>query len=291
MKLTGVVVGFAVLLAAGRANAWCQETTCNDPDASTCPRNDNGCKTTGAGRAWRTLPIVFRFTTMHPATILREDARAAIRAAFYRWSDTLCGANQERTSLRFSEGEELTTEKPLVANSHGVEPFGIYFRDNAWPYVGTADSTLAQTNVDFIKDKGWFTYADIEINTGISKFTTTDDGDGNDLQAVITHEVGHYIGLDHSKVADSIMVPAYCQDLDARCGKGVVAARRLANDDIDAVCTLYPPGRVNETTTAAAEQAGTQGGCAMSPRRDDAWIPLLGLGVALGVIARKRLRR
>ena len=147
MKLAGGVLGIALLMAAGDANAWCQETTCNDPDAGACPRNDNGCKTTGAGRAWQKLPIVFRFTTTHPATILREDARAAIRAAFYRWSDTLCGADQQRTSLRFSEGEELATDKPLVAGSHGTEPFGIYFRDGDWPYAGKADSTLAQTNV------------------------------------------------------------------------------------------------------------------------------------------------
>jgi len=145
--------------------------------------------------------------------------------------------------------------------------------------------------VDFVRDKGWFLYADIEINTGSSKFTTTDDGTGNDLQAVITHEVGHYIGLDHSKVVDSIMVSNYCQDPEARCGKGVVAARRLANDDIDAVCTLYPPGRVNETTTAAAEQAGTQGGCATSRRDAEAWIPFAGLAVGLLAMGRKRLRR
>lgn len=145
--------------------------------------------------------------------------------------------------------------------------------------------------MDFVRDKGWFLYADIEINTGSSKFTTTDDGTGNDLQAVITHEVGHYIGLDHSKVVDSIMVSNYCQDPEARCGKGVVAARRLANDDIDAVCTLYPPRPVGETTTAAADEAGTQGGCAASPSRGGAWVPLAGLAVAVAALTRKRLRR
>lgn len=45
-----------------------------------------------------------------------------------------------------------------------------------------------------------------------------------------------------------------------------------------------PPGRANDTTTAAAEQARTQGGCVASATRGraDASIPLLGLTVALG---------
>ena len=76
--------------------------------------------------------------------------------------------------------------------------WGIYFRDLGWPYAGKEDGTLAQTNTSFRVKSGLVEYADIEINSGSTRFSVSDTDDGVDLQAVLTHEVGHYIGLAHS---------------------------------------------------------------------------------------------
>jgi MYXO-CTERM domain-containing protein len=284
--LKALVLG-ATLLSASSAHGFCRTTTCKSENGVPCPTDEAGCQTTGAPLRWRKLPITFRFSAARPGQLVREEARAAIRAAFYRWSDTLCGADQRRTALRFVEGEDILEVKPLIANSRASEPFGIYFRDTGWPYEGKEDQTLAQTNNIFGKDSGFIEYADMEINTGntgLQQFSTKEDEPGTDLQAVMTHEAGHYIGLAHSKEPASIMVASYCNAKDGRCDKGKVAARRLSQDDIDAVCTLYPP----DYTDPPEDKPVT--GCATTSSDPSSGFAAIALA-GVTVIAARRLRR
>jgi hypothetical protein len=76
-----------------------------------------------------------------------------------------------------------------------------------------------------------------------------------DLQAVITHEYGHYFSLDHTSVADATMIPFIIGDtrqrsleLDDRAGNSTVypesAARGLSPDGVDFHATT---GRVSGT--------------------------------------------
>lgn len=283
----------ALTLTSARASAFCRSTTACAKGLD-CPLTPEGCPAEGAPVQWTRRRIPFRFSVQGPTTLVREEARAAVRAAFYRWSDTLCPPDNLPTSLRFEEGDDIFQEKPLASGEDrplGFEPFGIYFRDLGWPYDGEEDSTLAKTNTRFGSKSGEVIYADIEVNTGSSIFSTQETEGGNDLQAVMTHEVGHYIGLAHSKAPLSIMVSEYCGFGSARCEKGKVAARRLAPDDIAAVCTLYPPGSVPD------EREPNQAGCAAGGRcaASASEVPASGLValafVALAVAARRRYAR
>ncbi|HVH88083.1 MAG TPA: matrixin family metalloprotease [Terriglobales bacterium] len=69
--------------------------------------------------------------------------------------------------------------------------------------------------------------ADILFNPAV-KFTTDGSG-GSDLQTVVTHEIGHFLGLDHSAVVKAIMFP-FAPPLE----------RTLSYDDVAAVSSLYP---------------------------------------------------
>jgi len=276
-RLVGLVglVGLALGATATQAQAYCRTTTCN-PKAETC-RVVDGCPRSGAPIVWTTLPIPYRFHGRAPARLDRDEARGSIRLAFARWTEVVC-PNGRRTSLRFREGPEMP-----ATQARGKEPFGIYFRDDGWPH-DDVNETLALTTQLFRDRSGEVQYSDIEVNSGQHQFALRDADKGKDLEAVITHEVGHYIGLAHSPERDSIMTPQYCQE-ETRCSGTKELARDLGEDDVAAVCALYPPG--GTWTGGEPEQTG----CAVTraPSTTAAGAPLV--LVALALVAARALRR
>jgi len=297
LAIAAVALGAAAVsaMAPREAHAFCRTTTCSQK-TDDCRPDERGCSTVGVPLRWQTTPLVFRFSARGSSLLVREEARAAVRAAFHRWSDATC-SDGRRTSLRFVEGEDLPDDKPLVAGARGSAPFGIYFRDLGWPHA-TPDETLAQTNHVFGKATGVIEYSDVEINTGARRFALSESAEGIDLQAVLTHEVGHYIGLGHSKEVDSIMAAGYCEIDAQRCDKGKVAARRLAADDIAAVCALFPPDGPSAAAEAAAESEDDgAGGCAVSrsgraaPAGTSTGTGALALALALTGVAVARFAR
>ena len=233
------IVAIAICSLPFDARAFCRAMTCN-PVKQTCAADDRGCVTSGTALRWpaERMPLVFRFQQQHSARLVPEETTAAVRAAFHRWSDVVC-PDGRRTSLRFTEGENLAADKPLEAAAARPEPFGIYFRDRGWPHPSGDDQT-ALTTIDFAPSSGAILYADIEVNTTAWTFATRDVGAGIDLQTVVTHEVGHFIGLAHGREPNTIMAGHLCDSGD-RCARDRVSSRRLATDDIAAVCALYPP--------------------------------------------------
>ena len=58
---------------------------------------------------------------------------------------------------------------------------------------------------------------------------------GNDLASVLTHELGHFLGLNHSDITAATMETGYAATDDLR--------RSLEPDDIEGICAIYPPDR------------------------------------------------
>ena len=69
--------------------------------------------------------------------------------------------------------------------------------------------------------------ADILFNP-TSTFTTG-GGTAQDLQTIATHEIGHFLGLDHSAVVRAIMFPFAANSLNS-----------LGSDDVAGISSLYP---------------------------------------------------
>src|SRR4030095_4318628 len=73
--------------------------------------------------------------------------------------------------------------------------------------------------------------ADIVFSQSLS-FATSGETGKYDIQSVLTHEIGHFVGLDHSGLVSSVMVPF--------AAPGQLEQRTLAYDDIAGVSEIYP---------------------------------------------------
>jgi hypothetical protein len=80
-----------------------------------------------------------------------------------------------------------------------------------------------------------------------------------DLEAALTHELGHFLGLDHSDVPGATMQPE-------AMGFGATDLRTLEADDIAGICAIYGEGNLPEPEPETElERSASQGGCAIVP--------------------------
>lgn len=266
-RVLAFVIGALAFGISLDARAFCRATTCDPKKGDICERNEEGCIRTGAGLRWRSLPITYRFSARGTEKMDEDAAREIVRKAFSNWTNVECDGI--RTSLTFVERVDSRREG---------EPFTIHFRDDAWDH-DDGDESLALTNQRYGKLTGFIEYADIEVNTAEARFALGPKEEGIDLETVVTHEIGHYIGLAHSNVPGSIMGPRYCQD-GSQCGQA-----HLADDDVAAVCMLYPPAEATETLPAPPPMSG---GCSLGAGAGGtrAWP----LAIVVALLARRRSR-
>jgi len=123
--------------------------------------------------------------------------------------------------------------------------------DENWPYDA---SDLGKTLLTFGLDSGELYDADVALNSAGYPFSI-DAGTGDiDLVAVLTHELGHVLGLDHSDVPGATMQPE-------APGFATSALRTLESDDVAGICAVYPPA---SKPAATASGDPSTGGCAIS---------------------------
>jgi hypothetical protein len=125
-------------------------------------------------------------------------------------------------------------------NAHAGNANLIVFRDESWPY-SESDHELAATWLT-ADAQGQILDADIEINAteplsvpvGTEGVELGVIANQRDLQSILVHEAGHFLGLDHSREEGSVM--------QAELSVGEVRAA-LSADDEAAICAVYPPER------------------------------------------------
>lgn len=237
-------VGFGAATVAyqSSAKAFCRTTTCDETE-EVCLYDDAGCPLTGNAVYWPDLCVSF---DVHAAGstlrgISSEKAAAALRKAFQTWISADCGGGRHPSLGAFSHGEVYcdkveynydTIDSDGEKHVAGPNANIMVFRDENWDYEGPAQ-TLAVTTITFTTGTGQILDADIELNSFGTEFTTGEDIVRTDLQAVLTHEVGHFLGLAHSRVPGATMNSDY--------DSGNLDFRSLSEDDRQAICTVYPP--------------------------------------------------
>ena len=183
----------------------------------------------GAHR-WLRNPIIVSFSTSlnSPPTDVKEgsDVAGAVRRALQSWSRT--------GNIQFFE-----TSSPAETISPTSEGDGINLITvspaNASLFEGS--DALARTRV-FYDSGGAIIEADIALNPS-APFSTDGTVGTYDLESTIAHEIGHFIGLEHSAVLGATMQPR--QARNGVYGLPAVTERTLSADDAAKVRALYGP--------------------------------------------------
>ncbi|QSQ16538.1 myxosortase-dependent metalloprotease, MXAN_2677/MXAN_2678 family [Myxococcus landrumensis] len=205
----------------------------------------------------------------------------AVRVAFKSWEDIFarCGnlslregpvINERRVGYRRNEQNNNVVLFRTINCSTVVAE-----KDACWKAETCAsqydcwdddDNTLAITLTTYDKRSGVILDSDISFNAEKYTFTTVIGAKCEppaptncvpaDVQNTATHEIGHFIGLDHTRANGSTMNPS--------ASPGEVSKRTIDTGSSSFVCDVYPKGRASQAClhpTVEDKLGAKDGGC------------------------------
>jgi hypothetical protein len=250
----------------------------------------------------------------------RDEVAKSLGAAAHAWSPdaVTCTASDGTLSHPYFEIVPSLAADSAVPPAVGADGHNIVlFHVNDWPSDFSANA-LAVTSLTKKRD-GRILDADVEINAQWLDWGNLDPGDPGptngqgppfDLQDAITHEFGHFIGLDHTCFGPADTPPAQIDNngnpvpdcgpsapLEVRqtvmyaiVDPGEVTQRVLSPDDIAAVCDVYPAARDPKTCSLDTLDDGC--GCGVArPSGAPGLLASLALVFAAWAFAWRRGRR
>lgn len=176
-------------------------------------------------------------TSPSPAIKPESDVLGAVHRALASWS--------RAANIKFVEVSSKSQSISPTTEGDGV---------NLITIAGTGENlalfvegnTTARTRVFYDSDTGEISEADIVVNpypyseTGAALQFSTDGTAGTyDLESTLAHEIGHLLGLNHSRVLGATMQAT--QALNGTYGLPAISERSLSETDQAAVRSLYGP--------------------------------------------------
>jgi hypothetical protein len=225
------LLAVGALLHTTDAHGFCRKTTCKD-----CPLDaETGCVEGGQPLLWPGACVSYALSRGASTQVSLETASEVVARAFAAWQSVTCPGTGEPPSIAAADVLGRTGCSLAEYSRTGVNANVVLFRDDEWPYVDSEDA-LGLTSVSFDSVTGQIFDADIEVNATVP-LSTTDEvpSDHDDLLSILTHEVGHFLGLAHSQDKGSVMRPVY--------ESGTASLRVPNEDDLAGICSIYPPDR------------------------------------------------
>jgi hypothetical protein len=205
--------------------------------------------------------------------VLLDDLLDIVNASFSAWQQVNCSffhfVETEPTSVDRAEFNQNKGNVNLLVWRETEEDWHVDQNHNT--------NTIALTSVTYDTNTGDMLDADIEFNGAYFDFGNAENpgsSDIVDLQTVITHEIGHTIGLDDLYDAIDSASTMYGMDIHRSDGSPTTDKRDLAEDDIAGLCYLYPanedPEVCNEpvcgldldgTSTTCVGKGSSSNGC------------------------------
>jgi hypothetical protein len=232
--LVAVSSGLAVAAWTATGSAYCRTTTVHEP-AGYDPAVD-GCWPQGTPLHWAAGDVTYVLSQAASRQVSLADAERVAQVSFAAWGDAQCSGGHPGLQTSFGG----TIDAAAAADDCGLVQCDptfhdpqhvIVFDDAMWPH-NDPSNTIALTTVTYGVDDGVIFDADIEVNTHDHTITAVEPPQAGtiDLQAVLTHEAGHFYGLAHATDVHSVMYAFYQP-----------GAITLTKDDIAGVCAASAP--------------------------------------------------
>lgn len=159
------------------------------------------------------LPLPWYMNMNGYTGVSSKAAESAFKHGMQQWSSQACSS--------FRTVYKGTIQKGNRSDGFNVLSFG---------YLSAGSSTTAITYTRWGSKKR-YTDADIVFRR-TKPWSVQPNSSQLDLRGTATHEIGHLLGLSHSRVQTATMY--------AKTGLGPSARRFLDPDDIQGVCAIYP---------------------------------------------------
>lgn len=227
------MVGMGGLLGpfAQGAAAYCRLST-GMPE----PGPVGGCSVSGTPLEWKSQCLSYSVVDRERDMPVFDDpevfdVRDAIDSSFATWAEVECDNGPLPIQLR--QTVPLSKCDDPQHHSGGLNANSIAFVED-WNDRGLPEDAYGVTLVWHDPKTGEIVDADMQLNETAGTFDFCESscsGDGVDLQNVVTHEVGHFLGLGHS---DEVNASMYGESTRGEIRKGF-----LNDDDVEGICAIY----------------------------------------------------
>jgi predicted Zn-dependent protease len=232
--LTALFLVLTTLLSAAPARSYTLQAT-------------EGLAPTQIKWASRSITVTLSSSLFAPPSNVKpgSDVVGAVRRAMAHWT----AAANVRFLEATSKAESISA---ATSGGDGVSLITIaHTPENTAPFSGASSEASGRTRL-FYTENGTITEADIALNP-TQPFSTDGTFGTYDLEATLTHEIGHLLGLDHSGVAGATMQPR--QGKNGLYQMAQLVPRTLSDDDRAGARALY--GAVGESEKSRGAITGT----------------------------------
>jgi hypothetical protein len=197
-----------------------------------------GTAARGPPFVWTTPTTSFLIQSRGTVDVPDPSARTAVRLAFQSWlRGPMSLGLVEDTGADPSRRDFSSPDVHLV----------LWDEDGSSGLFPDGSGILALTPVVADSVTGRIVDADIVVNGREFTFSTDARSGAFDVQGVVTHEVGHFLGLDHANGPQSTMFP--------RIAAGSLAQRFVGRDERAGVFSIYPPDGSRGKAAGSARHA------------------------------------